>query len=48
MIKDNFTITPESGSNNGEITVVAEANLKAEEYNSIIKVQGRGGVSKSQ
>lgn len=42
MIKNNFTITPESGSNNGEITVVAEKNLKVEEYNSIIKVQGGG------
>lgn len=39
MIKDNFTITPESGTNNGEITVVANANLTVEEYNSIIKVQ---------
>lgn len=46
MIKDNFTITPESGSNNGEITVVAKVNLNVEEYNSIIKVQG-GGISKS-
>lgn len=46
MIKDNFTITPESGSNNGEITVVAEENLEVKEYNSIIKVQGRD-ISKS-
>lgn len=46
MIKDNFTITPESGSNNGEITVVANTNPETEEYNSIIKVQG-GGISKS-
>ena len=46
MIKDNFTITPESGSNNGEITVVANVNSQFEEYNSIIKVQG-GGISKS-
>lgn len=46
MIKDNFTITPEFGSNNGEITVVANANLETKEYNSIIKVQG-GGISKS-
>lgn len=46
MIKDNFTITPESGSNNGEITVVANANPETKEYNSIIKVQG-GGISKS-
>lgn len=46
MIKDNFTITSESGSNNGEITVVAKENLTVEEYNSIIKVQG-GGISKS-
>lgn len=42
MIKDNFTITPESGSNNGEITVVANANPGIKEYNSIIEVQGRG------
>lgn len=42
MIKDNFTITPESGSNNGEITVVAKANSEIKEYNSIIKVQGEG------
>lgn len=46
MIKDNFTITPESGSNNGEITVVADTNFETKEYNSIIKVQG-GGISKS-
>lgn len=43
MIKDNFTITPESGSNNGKITVVANTNLETKEYNSIIKVQ-EGGV----
>lgn len=42
MIKDNFTITPESGSNNGEINVVANANPEFKEYNSIIKVQGGG------
>ncbi len=47
MIKDNFTITPESGSNNGEITVVANANSEIKEYNSIIKVQGGGSISKS-
>lgn len=46
MIKDNFTITPESGSNNGEITVVANENSGFKEYNSIIKVQG-GGINKS-
>lgn len=46
MIKDNFTITPESGSNNDEITVVANINPETKEYNSIIKVQG-GGISKS-
>lgn len=46
MIKDNFTITPESGSNNGEITVVANTNYETKEYNSIIKVQG-GSISKS-
>ena len=46
MIKDNFTITPESGSNNGEITVVANTNSETKEYNSIIKVQG-GSISKS-
>lgn len=38
MIKDNFTITPESGTNNDEITVVANANSEFKEYNSIIKV----------
>ena len=42
MIKDNFTITPESGSNNGEITVVANTNSETKEYNSIINVQGGG------
>jgi hypothetical protein len=42
MIKDTFTITPESGSNNGEITVVANVNSEIKEYNSIIKVQGGG------
>lgn len=46
MIKDNFTITPESGSNNGEITVIANTNPETKEYNSIIKVQGEG-ISKS-
>lgn len=46
MIKDNFTITPEFGSNNGEITVVANTNFETKEYNSIIKVQG-GGINKS-
>lgn len=46
MIKDNFTITPESGSNNGEITVVANTNPETKEYNSIIKVQGED-ISKS-
>lgn len=40
MIKNNFTITPESGSNNGKITVVANTNPETKEYNSIIKVQG--------
>ncbi len=43
MIKDNFTITPEFGSNNGGITVVANVNSGIKEYNSIIKVQGDGG-----
>lgn len=43
MIKDNFTITPESGSNNGEITVVANVNPEFKEYNSIIKIQGGEG-----
>lgn len=42
MIKDNFTITPEFGNNNGEITVVANTNPETKEYNSIIKVQGGG------
>lgn len=46
MIKDNFTITPESGRNNGEITVVANTNPETKEYNSIIKVQGES-ISKS-
>lgn len=40
MIKENFTITPESGSNNGKITVVADPNTGIIEYNSAIKVQG--------
>lgn len=47
MIKDNFTITPESGTNNGEITVVANENLEFKEYTSIIKVQTEGGINKS-
>lgn len=42
MIKDNFTITPEFGSNNDKITVVANKNPETKEYNSIIKVQGVG------
>lgn len=42
MIKDNFTITPESGSNNGKITVVANTNPGIDERNSIVKIQGGG------
>lgn len=38
MIKDNFTIPPESGSNNGEITVVADTNSEDKEHNSMITV----------
>lgn len=40
MIKNNFTITPESGSNNDKITVVANTNTEIKERNSTIKVQG--------
>lgn len=42
MIKKTFTITPESGSNNGKITVVAKENSEIIERKAIVNVQGGG------
>lgn len=44
MIKDTFTITPESGSNNGTITVTADPNTEEIQRTAIISVGERGGV----
>lgn len=46
MIKDAFTITPESGSNNGTITVTADPNTEEIQRTAIISVGG-GGIIKS-
>lgn len=42
MIKDNFIITPESGSNNGTITVIADSNSEPNPRTTTISVGGRG------
>lgn len=42
MIKDAFTITPESGSNNGAITVTADPNTEEIQRTAIISVGGEG------
>lgn len=42
MIKKTFTITPESGSNNGSINITAEANTDKNNVQEIIAVSGEG------
>lgn len=42
MIKKTFTITPESESNNGSITIKAEANTDTNDIQEIIVVTGNG------
>lgn len=42
MIKDNFIITPESGSNNGKISVTANSHTDTNNIQSSISVQGEG------
>lgn len=46
MIKKTFTITPESGSNNGSININAEANTDTNAIQEIIAITGNG-ISKS-
>ena len=46
MIKDAFTITPESGSNNGTITATAGSNTEEIQRTAIISVSG-GSIIKS-
>lgn len=42
MIKKTFTITPESGSNNGNISINAEANTDTNGVQEIIVITGNG------
>lgn len=42
MIKKTFTITPESGSNNGSISINAEANTDTNAVQEIIVITGNG------
>lgn len=46
MIKKTFTITPESGSNNGSISINAEANTNSSDVQETIVIAG-GGINKS-
>lgn len=46
MIKKTFTITPESGSNNGSISVNAKINTDTNAVQEIIAIAG-GGINKS-
>lgn len=46
MIKKTFTITPESGSNNGSISINAKANTDIKAVQETIVITG-GGISKS-
>lgn len=46
MIKKTFTITPESGSNNGSISINAEANTDTNDVQEIIVIAG-DGINKS-
>lgn len=43
MIKKTFTITPESGSNNGSISINAKANTDINAVQETIAITGRGG-----
>lgn len=47
MIKKTFTITPESGSNNGSISVNAEVNTDTNDVQEIIVITGESGINKS-
>lgn len=48
MIKKTFTITPESGSNNGSISINAKANTDINAVQEIIAITGDGsGINKS-
>lgn len=49
MIKKTFTITPESGSNNGSISITAKANTDTNAVQETIVITGveRGNISKS-
>lgn len=42
MIKKTFTITPESGSNNGSINITAKINTDKNDVQEIIAVSGEG------
>lgn len=46
MIKKTFTITPESGSNNGSISINAKANTDINAVQETIAITG-GGINKS-
>lgn len=46
MIKKTFTITPESGSNNGSISINAKANIDINAVQETIAIAG-GGINKS-
>ena len=47
MIKKTFTITPESGSNNGSISINAKANTDTNAIQETIAITGGGGINKS-
>lgn len=42
MIKKTFTITPESGSNNGSISINAKANTDINDVQETIAITGGG------
>ena len=46
IIKKTFTITPESGSNNGSISINAKANTDINAVQETIAITG-GGINKS-
>lgn len=43
MIKKTFTITPESGSNNGSISINAKVNTDINAVQETIAITGGGG-----
>lgn len=47
MIKKTFTITPESGSNNGSISINAKVNTDINAVQETIAITGEGGINKS-